>query len=300
MSAKNLSGVIAAVVTPVGEDGSPNLNEFGKVAQHLLSSGCDGLNVLGTTGEAMSFSLGQRRSIMNHAALIGLPLDRLMVGTGASAVEEAVELTMSAAELGFAGALVLPPFYYKDVTDQGIVRYFERIIRNLRKPIPIYLYNFPALSGVPYRLSLVERLIKEFGDTVVGLKDSSGDMGYAKSIRKAFPQLAVFPSSEAMLASARSGEFAGCISATANVNASYCARALHENDDSALKTAVEIRGLFSGKQLVPGIKALLAHILKRESIAPVLPPLNRWNRSEEAELFRLYNLSVSRQSSTII
>jgi len=110
---KTLSGVIAAIATPIDEDGEPDLKRAVKLARYLLDNGCDGLNVLGTTGEATSFSLAERKAVMDAYKANGLPLDRLMVGTGAAAVSDAVALTRHAADLGFAGALVLPPFYYR-------------------------------------------------------------------------------------------------------------------------------------------------------------------------------------------
>jgi 4-hydroxy-tetrahydrodipicolinate synthase len=120
MTAKTLSGVIAAVATPIDESGAPDLKRAVKLARYLLDNGCDGLNVLGTTGEATSFSLDERKAVMDAYKTNGLPLHRLMVGTGAAAVSDAVALTRHAAELGFAGALVLPPFYYKGVSDDGV------------------------------------------------------------------------------------------------------------------------------------------------------------------------------------
>ncbi len=125
---KTLSGVIAAIATPMDEDGAPDLKRAVKLARYLLDNGCDGLNVLGTTGEATSFSLAERKAVMDAYKSNGLPLDRLMVGTGAAAVSDAVALTRHAADLGFAGALVLPPFYYKGVSDDGLVAFiiFQR------------------------------------------------------------------------------------------------------------------------------------------------------------------------------
>ena len=117
---KTLSGVIAAVATPIDESGAPDLKRAVKLARYLLDNGCDGLNVLGTTGEATSFSLDERKGVMDAYKANGLPLHRLMVGTGAAAVSDAVALTRHAAELGFGGALVLPPFYYKGVPDDGL------------------------------------------------------------------------------------------------------------------------------------------------------------------------------------
>lgn len=271
---KTLSGVIAAIATPVTEAGSPDLSRALNLAHHLLDNGCDGLNVLGTTGEATSFSREERMAVMSAYKTEGMQLDRLMVGTGAAAVSDAVALTRHAAELGFAGALLLPPFYYKGVPDDGLYAYIEEIVKATdADPVPLYLYHFPAMSGLPWHVALIRRLLDSFSSRIVGLKDSSGDMAYARSAAAVSPDFAVFPSTEAALLDARRGDFAGCISATANCNADLCARAWHDGDTDALEAAVAIRKLFDGKPLVSGVKALLAHIHGDPALARVKPPL---------------------------
>jgi len=282
---RTLSGVIAAVATPVEGDGAPDLKRAVKLARHLLENGCDGLNVLGTTGEATSFSLDERRSVMSAYKKEGLPLDRLMVGTGAAAMSDAVALTRHAAELGFAGALVLPPFYYKDVSDDGLVAYIDTLVKaTSTRPIPIYLYHFPAMSGVPWHVALIRRLLDSYPFRMAGLKDSSGDMAYARSAAAISKDFAVFPSNEATLLEARGRAFAGCISATANCNADLCARAWYNGDEAALKAAVAIRKLFEGKALVSGVKALLAHIHGDLALARVKPPLVPFSAADRAAL----------------
>jgi len=280
-----LSGVIAAVATPIDESGAPDLKRAVNLARYLLNNGCDGLNVLGTTGEATSFSLDERKGVMDAYKANGLPLHRLMVGTGAAAVSDAVALTRHAAELGFGGALVLPPFYYKGVPDDGLVTYIDALVKATeRKPIPIYLYHFPAMSGLPWHITLIGRLLDSFSSRIVGLKDSSGDMGYARSAAAISKTFAVFPSTEACLSEARSGVFAGCISATANVNADLCARAWGQGDAVALDAAVAIRKLFDGKPLVSGVKALLAHIHGDAGLARVKPPLAPFSAADRASV----------------
>lgn len=290
MTTSKLQGVIAAIATAVDDKGEPDCARSTALARFLLASGCDGLNVLGTTGEATSFSLEQRKRVMSAYSEAGLPLDRLMVGTGAASVADAVALTRHAAELGFAGALLLPPFYYKGVPDDGLVAYVEIIVRaTAAKPIPIYLYHFPAQSGLPWHVKLVGRLVASFGTRIVGLKDSSGDMAYAREATKVAPGFKVFPSTEAVLMEARAGAFAGCISATANLNADLCARAWRDGDADALAAAVSIRKLFDGKQLVPGVKALIAHIHDDAGWARVQPPLSAFSPSDEAAVSSAYD-----------
>jgi 4-hydroxy-tetrahydrodipicolinate synthase len=220
----------------------------------------------------------------------GLPLDRMMVGTGAAAVADAVALTRHAAELGFAGALVLPPFYYKGVPDDGLAAYIDTIVAaTAAKPIPIYLYHFPAQSGLPWHPKLVRRLLDAFGQRLVGLKDSSGDMAYAREVAAISPSFKVFPSTEAVLLEARGGAFAGCISATANLNADLCQRAWSRGDAAALDTAVTIRKLFDGRALVSGVKALLAHIHGDAALARVMPPLAAFSAADTAAVTAGYD-----------
>jgi 4-hydroxy-tetrahydrodipicolinate synthase len=291
-----LRGVIAAIATAIEPNGEPDCARATKLARYLLDNGCDGLNVLGTTGEATSFSIAQRQNVMNAYRRAGLPLGRMMVGTGAAAVADAVALTRLAAELGFAGALVLPPFYYKGVPDDGLAAYVATIVTaTAAHPIPIYLYHYPALSGLPWHTKLIKRLIDSFGARIAGLKDSSGDMPFAREAAAIAPSFKVFPSTEAVLLDARAGAFAGCISATANLNADLCQRAWQLGDAAALDAAVTIRKLFEGRPLVPGVKALLAHIHGDAALARVLPPLAPFSPADTAAVVAGYDQARARR-----
>lgn len=291
-----LGGVIAAIATAVDAKGAPDCGRSVGLARFLLQNGCDGLNVLGTTGEATSFSLAQRKEVMTAYRDAGLPLDRMMVGTGAAALADATALTQHAAELGFGGALVLPPFYYKGVADEGLFAYVEHIvIATANRPIPIYLYHFPAQSGLPWSLALLHRLRSAFASRIVGLKDSSGDMDYARAAAAISSEFRVFPSTEACLMEARKGMFAGCISATANLNADLCGQAFHGGDARALDKAVAIRGLFDGKPLVSGVKSLLGHIHADAAWARVLPPLIPFSKTDTEAVVTGYEQVRSRE-----
>jgi 4-hydroxy-tetrahydrodipicolinate synthase len=282
---KTLAGVIAAIATPLDENGAPDLKRATDLARHLLDNGCDGLNVLGSTGEATSFSLKERKTVMSAYKKNGVPMNRLMVGTGAASVSDAVALTRHAAELGFAGALVVPPFYYKPVTDDGLVAYIDALVKaTAEQKLPIYLYHYPALSGLPWHVDLIKRLRESFPSRIAGLKDSSGDMAFARSAAAIAADFAVFPSTEACLLDARRGDFAGCISATANLNSDLCARAFKDGDQTALDAAVAIRKLFEGRPLVPGVKTLLSHIHGDPALARVRPPLAAISAADRAAI----------------
>ncbi|MEA2936260.1 MAG: 4-hydroxy-tetrahydrodipicolinate synthase [Variibacter sp.] len=290
---KTLRGVIAAIPTAADEHHEPDLARSVALARFLLDNGCDGLNVLGTTGEATSFSLTQRQRLMSGYKGAGLPMDRLMVGTGAAAVADAIALTQHAAGLGFAGALLLPPFYYKGVPDDGLAAYIGAIVAaTADQPIPLYLYNFPQQSGLTWGIDLIRRLRQDHGSRIVGLKDSSGDMLYARGVVASDPDFAVFPSTEAVLIEARASAFAGCISATANLNAEFCARAWRDGDRAAQETAVAIRKLFDGKPLVSGVKALVGHIHDDPAWAVTAPPLTRFSSADTAAVVAGYESLV--------
>jgi 4-hydroxy-tetrahydrodipicolinate synthase len=287
MAQSTLAGVIAAVATPVDAQGAPDLARALKLARFLLDNGCDGLNVLGTTGEATSFARDERMAVMSAYKEQSLPLERLMVGTGAAAVADAVALTKHAEALGFAGALVLPPFYYKGVPDDGLAAYIGALVEATK--IPLYLYHFPAMSGLPWHVALVKRLRDAYPGRIVGLKDSSGDMAFAHAAASIADDFAVFPSNEAVLIEARAGAFAGCISATANCNADLCGRAWREGDQAALEAAVTVRKLFDGKPLISGVKALLAHIHGDPQLARVKPPLAPFSAADRAAVSAGYD-----------
>jgi 4-hydroxy-tetrahydrodipicolinate synthase len=275
---KGLQGVIAAATTPLWDDLSIDLDGLVHHCRRLLDDGCDGINLLGTTGEATSFSLEQRIAAMRAVADSGLPLDRFMVGTGAAALDDAVRLTAEAKVLGYAGALLLPPFYYKGIDAEGLTGYVETLIHRVGGDgLRLYLYHFPANSGVPYSVDVVARLRDTWPNVVLGLKDSSGDLDYAADLVRTLPGFAVFPSAEASLGKAGQLGFAGCISATANVTGPF-AQAAWSGASEALKSeglaaAVEIRAAIAKFPLVASVKATLGFISGQARWNRLMPPL---------------------------
>lgn len=275
-----LTGVIAAAATPLADDFSIDLDGLVAHCAHLLGAGgCDGINLLGTTGEATSFSLDQRLGAMRAVAASGLNLSRFMVGTGAAALDDAVTLTAAAKELGYAGALLLPPFYYKGIDDDSLAAYVAAVIERVgASGLALYLYHFPANSGVAYSPQVVKRLRDRFPDTLKGVKDSSGDVeGYAAGLARDLPGFAVFPSAEASLARAGELGFAGCISATANITGPYAAAAwrggISAEGEAGLAAAINIRAEIAKFPLVASVKQALALVTGRREWARLMPPL---------------------------
>lgn len=285
-----LKGVIAAAATPLGDDGAIDLDRLAAHCRFLLEKGgCDGINLLGTTGEATSFSRDQRLAAMRAVAASGLPLARFMVGTGAAALDDAVVLTAEAKRLGFAGALLLPPFYYKGIDADALVAYVTAVIDKVgTEALPLYLYHFPANSGVPYAAEAVKRLRDAFPDTVLGLKDSSGDIDYAAALARDLPGFAVFPSAEAALGRAAELGFAGCISATANVTGPFAQAALTAGSDAerqaGLADAVAIRAEIARFPLVAAVKETLALMSGDDAWRRLVPPLAALSKPQSAAL----------------
>jgi 4-hydroxy-tetrahydrodipicolinate synthase len=286
-------GVIAAAATPVDAEFRPDLPRLLAHCRALLDDGCDAINLLGTTGEATAFGVDQRIRVMRAVAEEGLPLDRFMVGTGVPALEETVRLTRAASALGFAGALVLPPFYYPDVPAEGLVAYVDALIARVDHPaLAVYLYHIPQNTKVAWPLEVVVRLRERHGETLAGLKDSAGEPAYARAVAAALPGFDVFPSSEAGLAEARTCGFAGCISATVNLTAREAQVAWSAQTTpggaAAAKKAAELRAIVAREPLVAAVKSLLAARYGDDAWARVCLPLAPLSRERAAALRAAY------------
>ncbi|HEV7574443.1 MAG TPA: dihydrodipicolinate synthase family protein [Caldimonas sp.] len=278
MTSSRPRGVIAATATPIDAEQRPDLARLLRHCRMLLDDGCDAINLLGTTGEATAFGIEQRLDVMRAVADGGLPLDRFMVGTGLPALDDTVRLTRAACELGFAGQLILPPFFYPQVPDDGLVAYVEALARRVDHPrLAIYLYHIPQNTQVPWPVEVVVRLRERLGATLVGLKDSAGDLAYARTVAAALPDFDVFPSSEAALGNADVDGFAGCISATANLTAPFAQAAWTQQGTSAGAAAVrkagELRAIVAGHPLIAAVKAALAARYSDPAWARVALPL---------------------------
>lgn len=291
-----IRGVVAAVATPVDAALQPDAGRLVAHSRWLLDNGCDGLNILGTTGGFASFSVAQRLEVMRALAGSGLPLGTMMVGTGASAFADTLALTTAALDAGFAGALVIPPFYYKNVPEDGVFAFYANLIDAAGPRLRLYLYNFPAMSGVAFTPSLVGRLIAAYPQTVIGLKDSSNDAAYVAALHDAFPALDVFPSSESVLANARTAGYAGCISATVNVTAPLAARVWRgalEEVASVQRTLGAQREAIASVPLIPAVHHLVARLHRDEAWERVSPPLRALDVAQCAALRERYARAAS-------
>jgi 4-hydroxy-tetrahydrodipicolinate synthase len=291
VSAKDrITGVLSPVVTPFKADLSPDPERFISQCRWLLGQDV-GLAVFGTNSEANSLSTEEKVELLDRLVGAGVDAGRMMPGTGCCALTDSVRLTAHAMKLGCGGVLMLPPFYYKGVSDDGLFKNFAEIIERVGdRRLRIYLYHIPPVSQVAITLPLIERLLKAYPGIIAGAKDSSGDWNNTQAYLDNFAKQGfdVFPGSETFLLQGMRGGGVGCISATANVNPGAIARLFATwqaaSADTQQERLNEIRGIFAKYPMIPALKAAIAHYGGDPSWATVRPPLVELTREQKAAL----------------
>jgi 4-hydroxy-tetrahydrodipicolinate synthase len=288
------AGALPAVITPCDERGEPDEARLVSHCLWLLDQGCDGLVVFGTTGQGNSFTVPERRRLLEKLAGRGIPAEKLMVGAGACAAGNAIELSKAAVAAGAGGVLLLPPFYYKEVTVDGLFAYFAEVIEKVGSDkLRVYLYHIPPISQVGIPLALVERLIAAYPKTVVGIKDSSGDWANTRALLENFPGFGVFAGSERYLLDTLRGGGAGCISAVANVLAGPICRvtglwrsgAPDAELEAAQAATLFVREALQGLPMVPALHAIHAYYRGDEGFFHLRPPLSSMGAGSLERLF---------------
>ncbi len=277
-SSKQVRGLWVPALTPFGTDLAPDPGRFIAHCQWLLANGANGLAVFGTTSEANSMSKEERKTLLEAVIEAGVDPARLMPGTGCCALPDTVELTKHAVEHGCAGVLLLPPFYYKGVSDDGLFAAIAETIERVGDPrLRVYLYHIPPMAAVGFGLTLIERLLKAYPETIVGLKDSSGEWSNTSAILSDFPELATFPGSEAFLLPGLRAGSAGCISASANVNPiairRLCDTWEDDDADAQQEQLSAIRRVIQSQPVIPGLKTIIAKARNDATWTTVRPPL---------------------------
>jgi len=290
MTLDRIRGVLSPVVTPFKPDLSPDAERFVRHCRWLLSQNV-GLAAFGTNSEANSLSAEERMELLERLIEAGLDAGRMMPGTGCCALPDSVRLSAHAVKLGCAGVLMLPPFYYKGVSDEGLFRAFAEVIERVGdRRLRVYLYHIPPVAQVPITLPLIERLLRAYPGSVAGMKDSSGDWGNTKAVLDAFAPAGfdVFPGSETFLLAGMRGGGVGCISATANVNPGPIARLAatwkDADADDQQKRLDEIRTIMQGYVMIPALKAAIAHWGRDSAWGTVRPPLVPLSPAEADDL----------------
>ena len=275
-----LHGVLAPVLTPMRDDLSPDTPKWIAFCKQLLADGCTGLAPFGTTSEANSLGLDERMEMLDALVEAGVPAELLMPGVGTCAITDTAKLAAQAARLGCGGVLMLPPFYYKGVPEEGLFRFYSEVVQRVGDDrLRVYLYHIPPVSAVPITHKLVERLMKAYPKQIAGMKDSSDDWPHTKSMIDAFAKdgFDVFSGNEKPILENLKAGGVGCISATANINPGKIAetiKAYGTAEGEKLQAWInEVRGVMQGYVMIPALKYVIAHYGADPQWGPVRPPL---------------------------
>jgi 4-hydroxy-tetrahydrodipicolinate synthase len=288
-----ITGVLSPVVTPFKKDYSPDAERFVRHCKWLLAHGCSGLAIFGTNSEANSMSVEEKIKLLDALVAAGVPAGTLMPGTGHCALTDSISLTKHAVQLGCAGVLMLPPFYYKGVSDEGLYRNFAEVIERVASDrLRLYLYHIPPVSQVGISLALIDRLLGKFPGIVAGVKDSSGDWSNTQAMLDAFAPRGfdVFAGSEVFLLDNMRAGGKGCITATGNVNPGPIDRVYREwrsGEADALQAGITgTRKIVQKVSMIPALKAIIAHFANDPAWRTVRPPLVELARDQEESLIR--------------
>jgi 4-hydroxy-tetrahydrodipicolinate synthase len=285
MSPDNLlPGVLAPVLTPFKRNLATDTDLFVRFCRWLHAQSV-GLAIFGTNSEANSMSVAERSELLAAVIAGGVPARALLPGTGTCAIPDSVRLSAEAAKAGCAGVLMLPPFYYKPVSEEGLFAAYSEVVERVGDArLKIVLYHIPQLSGVPITPRLIEKLIKHHPGVFIGIKDSSGDFATTKGLIERFPGFTVYCGSERFLLATMRAGGAGCISATANVNPAAIAGLQRswreENADQQHAALVDIRTVFESYPTIAALKTAAARFSEAESFAAVRPPLSRLTQDQ--------------------
>lgn len=289
-----VSGVFCAAATPVLQDGAPDQSAFNTHAKALIEEGCDGVALLGTTGEANSFSIGQRMRLLEGVIASGLDAKRLLPGTSQTNVADSVTLVRHAVDAGVKACVVLPPFYYKGVSDEGLFRFYAEVIEGVGSDdLRVILYHIPPIAQIGISLELTARLREAFPGVIVGVKDSSGKLESMQAFASAFENFSVLAGADPfMLPLLRSGG-AGCITSSSNLIGAHLRVVFDNWFDAAQAEKVEAaqarinawRDLSNAYVQLPTIKAMLARRRNHAGWTRVRPPLVELTEAEIATVW---------------
>ena len=290
------SGIYTASLTPLSSSYEPNLPALVSHVEQLFESGSDGVAILGSTGEANSLTIEQRLDIISYCGRT-LALERLMMGTGSCALQDAIRLTQASIEAGVFSVLVIPPFYYKPQSDESVIRYYSELISSVDDSrLRIIFYNFPKLSGYNFSTEILQEFKERFGDIAAGIKDSSGNWENMLSITKNVPNFMVYSGTETLLLNILREGGAGCITASANLLAPECQLVYQawRNDqqnaaEQVQKELTVLRKALESYQFVSELKGLMALHTGSEHWQEMLPPFIPLLPSQVRELSEKIN-----------
>jgi 4-hydroxy-tetrahydrodipicolinate synthase len=275
MAPNPIRGLWCATLTPLGRDGAPHMANLARHAQALFAAGVQGIAPFGTTGEGQSFSLAERRDGLDALLAAGIPPARILAATGCADLPETIALSRQAVEAGCAGCLVLPPFFFKDVSDDGLHAWYARLIEGVGDAnLRVYLYHLPQVSAVPIPAGVARRLAADFGDVIAGVKDSGGDFAHTQTLLAALPGKSVLVGHEPHLPQLMRAGGAGTVCGIANLYPDLVDALLRPDasgvDEQRMAVLLEIVFRFS---LIPALKAVRGIQTGDPAWNAVRPPL---------------------------
>lgn len=286
-------GVFCASATPLDENLNPDHARLAAQCRRLLDDGCHGIALLGSTGEANSFSSAERMAMLEAVVAAGIPAEKLLPGTGVPAYTETAALTRHALSLGVTTVVMLPPFYYKAVTDQGLIDSYSRVIEAVADSrLKIVLYHIPPISQIPIPNGVIEALLERYPGTIVGVKDSSGDLDHMKGLVASFPRLSILAGADPFMLELLGLGGGGCITATSNVISSslrviydhFAHPARRAEVEAAQKRIVAYRTASTKFPQIATIKAMVALRTGDDGWSRIRPPLIALTAAQKAEL----------------
>ncbi|MFZ7092643.1 dihydrodipicolinate synthase family protein [Primorskyibacter sp. 2E233] len=289
-----IHGVHCAAATPVTADGKPDLALFSQHCRALLDEGCHGVAMLGTTGEANSFGLYDRMALVDAAIEHGIPANTLLPGTSAPSVSDTLSLTRHAVQAGAKGVVLLPPYYYKGVSDEGLFRFYARVIEGIGDDrLRVVLYHIPQVTQIPISHDLIDRLMAEFPGIVCGIKDSSGDLENMTALCQRFPDLGVLAGADPMMLPLLRVGGAGCITATSNLRADALRAVWDGWNDPTKSDEVgaaqarinDWRELTNAYVQLPTVKTMLARSRGDLGWLNLMPPLVELTKAEQQDVW---------------
>ena len=281
-----IKGVFSAALTPINQDYTINSQLFLSHCKWLLTQGLDGLGVFGTTGEANAFNVEEKINALQFLIDNNINPNNLMPGTGQCSVTDTVRFTKKCAKLKVRAVLVLPAFFYKGVSDEGVIEYYKRVVEEVGdENLHYVLYHIPQISGVNISFDVIEKLLKLYPNNVVGMKDSSGDIDNMLKITKFFNDFSLFSGSDSLALKVCKRGGAGAITATSNISGKLLSFIVNNyKEESSLDNfqelqilQVKIREMLFTHEPVSALKAIMSVKQNNKEWNQVNPPLHRIN-----------------------
>lgn len=291
---QNITGIYSAAATPIETDGSPCFELFTAHCRGLLDEGCHGIALLGTTGEANNFSVDERMALLDAVCNSGISGEQLLPGTSCSNLSETKALTAHALSCQVKACVILPPFYYKGVSDEGLFRFYAQLVEGLADPrLKIILYHIPQMTQVPISHKLIYRLRTEFPNIFVGIKDSAGDIENMKKTVERFPGFSVLAGADPLLLPLLQAGGAGCITATSNLRADSLRYIFDHINDPSLKAEIDQhqkrindwRNLSNSYAQLATIKAMISKVRGDDRWCALRPPLTAITLQEQETIW---------------